>query len=327
MKKVILTWLNTSWIWLNTRWIEAAILVVGAIVMHLPLFAQRYRGSYAIDPQTAGQFGDYIGGYIGTGFTLISVILIYSTLKHQGKFSDRERFESRYFELINLHRQNVAELELIYGKHKRSGRSIFVELIRELRAIRTEVERIAILQNKAFGPSELLGISYTILLYGTGPNSVRMLTYELSHLDGELITVINSMLSAANIKSQYQTQFDIHHYPFDGHQSRLGHYYRHLYQLVCYVDEQPFDFDTRYKYVKTIRAQLSTHEQAMLLVNSMSIVGERWRENGKDTPNDLIEKYRLVKNLPITFFDKGQEIDIEAMFDPDYFEGHKRTNS
>jgi hypothetical protein len=83
--------------------------------------------------------------------------------------------------------------------------------------------------------------------------------------------------------------------------------------MIRYVDQQPLDID-KYEYVKTIRAQLSTHEQALLLVNSLTPIGQGWWKR------DLIRKYRLVQNLPRGFFDSSTELDLSTVFEPGYFE-------
>src|SRR5258706_15636693 len=102
-----------------------------------------------------------------------------------------------------------------------------------------------------------------------------MLKVSLSKFDKPFIDdfekVMNSAETKQNIKEERKFKFT----PFEGHQSRLGHYYRHLYQTVCYVDSKDYDID-KYEYVKTIRAQLTTHEQALLFINSLSPHGRVW---------------------------------------------------
>jgi len=86
----------------------------------------------------------------------------------------------------------------------------------------------------------------------------------------------------------------------------LGHYYRHFYQMVNYVDQQPDDLEiNKYEYVKTMRAQLSTHEQAILLVNSRTPIGRNWWSN------NLIVRYGLVKTFPLAFL-KSQKLIWES---------------
>src|SRR5690606_6627997 len=98
-----------------------------------------------------------------------------------------------------------------------------------------------------------------------------------------------------------------------GHQSRLGHYYRHLYQTVSYVNIQESNID-KYEFVKTIRAQLTTHEQALLFINSLTPIGKNWWNK------NLMIGYKFVKNIPYCFFDEKGEIDLTSHFPKDYFE-------
>lgn len=63
-----------------------------------------------------------------------------------------------------------------------------------------------------------------------------------------------------------------------------------------------------------LRAQLSTHEQAMLLVNSLTPMGRNWWKK------DLLVRYRMVQNVPRSFFDSATEIDITSLFYEGYFE-------
>ncbi|WP_167616966.1 putative phage abortive infection protein [Maribellus sediminis] len=90
---------------------------------------------------------------------------------------------------------------------------------------------------------------------------------------------------------------------FGGHQYHLGHYYRHLFQAVRFIDKQPWWLltkDDKYEYVKTLRAQMSNYEQALLFINSLTKLGRKWEyENNKG--RKLISDYNLVNNLPERF--------------------------
>jgi hypothetical protein len=107
--------------------------------------------------------------------------------------------------------------------------------------------------------------------------------------------------------SQLAQDFKMH-LPYEkyygGHQFRLGHYFRHLYQSYKYLENSTsLDDEQRYSYGKMYRAQLSTYEQALLLVNSISSIGMKWEyapelSNDKKSYSRLITKYNLIKNLP-----------------------------
>jgi len=66
--------------------------------------------------------GSFVGGYVGAIFALIGIVLLFSTLKSQRRASEQQNFENKYFELIKMHRDNVAEIEL----QGASGRKLFV---------------------------------------------------------------------------------------------------------------------------------------------------------------------------------------------------------
>ena len=108
--------------------------------------------------------------------------------------------------------------------------------------------------------------------------------------------------------------------PYDGHQNILGHYFRHLYQTVNYINSQKnLSYKEKYEYIKTLRAQLSTMEQLIFFYNSLSIFGLSWElyEQITDVNQKLITKYNLVKNLTskILGFTFANEFYPEIIFE------------
>ena len=87
---------------------------------------------------------------------------------------------------------------------------------------------------------------------------------------------------------------------YGGHQHRLGHYYRHLYQAFKYLHYTKYmSSEDKYNHGKLFRAQLSTHEQILLFLNSISTLGLKWELfHSKDQKADLISTYQLIKNVP-----------------------------
>jgi Putative phage abortive infection protein len=292
------------------RWrVELFIALGGLIAINLIFFARAFRETHTIDRQSAGELGDFVGGYVGTFFTLLGVVLVVRTLRSQVEASEKEHFETKYFELVKMHRDNVAEVDL----QGATGRKVFVLMVRELRCALEVVRRIAAQLNQKLDQRELLKIAYYCLFFGVGPNSSRMLKMSLSGFDPGFVDAVERELNNEGTKMNFQEDRGFGYVPFEGHQSRLGHYYRHLYQMVGYVDQQRIEI-RKYEYVKTIRAQLSTHEQALLLINSLTEMGHDWWDKG------FIVTYRLVQNIPHDFFDKTTELDTRTLFDPGYFE-------
>lgn len=284
--------------------------------MNAILLADAYWETSKINPTTAGQLGDFVGGYVGTAFVLLSVVLLYRTLRTQRESAQLQSFEARYFELIKMHRDNVGEMRL----QGLEGRRVFLPMLRELWAARRIAQNCATDYSLSLTQEQLLHIAYYCIFFGAGSGSSRMLKASLPEFNSEFVDELDHWLRDADTRKGVAQDMALPYEPFEGHQSRLGHYYRHLYQAVCYVDKQQITID-RYEYVKTIRAQLSTHEQALLLVNSLCPIGKKWWTDG------LMIDYKMVKNIPRYFLNPETHLDLANLFPQGYFEWEEQVRT
>src|SRR5689334_3957205 len=62
--------------------------------------------------QNSGLIGDYIGGIVGTIFSLSGFLILFINLNDQRHEAFIERFESKFFEMVRFHRDNINELSL-----------------------------------------------------------------------------------------------------------------------------------------------------------------------------------------------------------------------
>ncbi len=82
---------------------------------------------------SSGLTGDFIGGFVGTIFSLVGIILLYETLSLQRKeFVEskdvfvKQQFDNTYFELLNLYRENISNFKCFgYDGEKLSGKDFF----------------------------------------------------------------------------------------------------------------------------------------------------------------------------------------------------------
>lgn len=97
-----------------------SLLVTGGLISAYFL-ASTYFDGYWIwgnnitDFEKTGQFGDFVGGVVGTVFALAGTLLIFLTFNEQVRQNRREAFESAFFEMIRLHRENVNQMN--YSKY------------------------------------------------------------------------------------------------------------------------------------------------------------------------------------------------------------------
>jgi len=326
--------------------------------------------------EVTGQFGDFIGGVVGTFFALVGTLLIFLTFKEQAQNNKRNAFESSFFEMIRLYRANVNDITYSKTKNKEKieyeKRQVFrviynefIECYREVKKFSnsTEVsdyitpkyEKKLLEITQRINPNisliemAIIDIAYNIVFYGLGTEGeslvrrnfkkkyntkyyFKLLYYiklkpkksntsrsngwklirkmelaKLHPLIDDLYANRETPEKIENLSSALAQELPMHK-PYEkyygGHQFRLGHYFRHLFQSYKYLNEHPdLTQDEKYQYGKMLRAQLSTYEQALIMFNSISILGMKWEFTPEKPKNpniktNLITTYNLIKNLP-----------------------------
>jgi hypothetical protein len=296
----------------------AAALGFSIVVMLLVAFAASVWKTYvpADDlvrlPTLFGVYGDFLSGFLGPLLSLASIYFVVVTLREQREGDEVKAFENRYYQLLNIHRDNAREME--FGAS--SGRRAFVRIMEEVNLAMAGLDELIGDGRVTLSFMQQLQVAYYCVFFGVGPASSASLRPALEaagtvFTDAQFQTLESSFLVFTDqIKSR----------PFQGHQSSLGHYYRHLYQTISFVDKEGPEGEKR-EYVKSIRAQLSNYEQALLLLNSLTGIGWEWWNDG------YIESYSLVKNLPRGFVEIYCRLDVETLFQDGYFEWQQASGA
>lgn len=154
-----------------------------------------------------------------------------------------------------------------------------------------------------------VNIVYLCIFYGVSNNGKPILkqifakTYNPKSTN-EIIEILSSKAAEWDNPSK-KNPFKY----YGGHQVRLGHYYRQYFMIANFVNKQTMiNYETKYDYIKQLRAQLSTYEQFVFFLNSMSTLGRIWEIDAQKNKHTkqlidkrLITKYDLVKNIPTEF--------------------------
>ncbi|WP_034891686.1 putative phage abortive infection protein [Gillisia sp. Hel_I_29] len=359
--------------------IFSALTILSGIIVAIFFFNKltadfQVLGENAVLLKETAYVGNFIGGVVGTFFSLGGFFILILTLSEQTKFAHKERFESKFFDLVKLHRENVRELE----KDNTSGRKEFHKIFLQFLECREDMKPVFRranentiyekkyadelrekfnLTNENINLVDLakLNLPYLVTFYGVGSHG-REAIYDFlenkykkafikkaieyismkpakSSLYFQSWSRLNKLPSKSRVRIAQlirrirnneiipnDEQVDLaneHFYKSDyvkfygGHQYQLGHYFRHLFQTFSFINIQNnLRHDEKYFYAKTLRAQLSTHEQLLLFINSISSLGmvwdltpeisKKWYRSDKDLINEkrLITKYNLIKNIP-----------------------------
>ncbi|WP_203296796.1 putative phage abortive infection protein [Luteirhabdus pelagi] len=363
--------------------IWTCLIVLGIFIIRISIDGLVF-WSTEIDYSKTGLIGDFIGGVIGTIISAAGFYFLYLTFYEQRSSFERERLESKFFDLVKLQRENVSELSfdaseiaenydsLFIEKNLYQGKSVFKVVFNQFIMCRNELRPFfkrkkmflpeyekQMMSNNFFKNSSasikeaaLIDICFSIVFYGLSsegllilnsifktkykPNFIKDILRYVSLKPAKDTEIFDKWLVVSNrntrgkkneivrkiydwrkyksLNEEFEFNDTVENYHnryikyYGGHQFRLGHYFRHLYQVVKFINNQKgIDYNEKYGYLKILRAQLSTYEQAVLFLNSISSMGQSWelqpeinpKLNGfKDYDFKLITKYNFIKNIP-----------------------------
>lgn len=293
-----------------------SMLILGGVISSYFIFTAYADGYWIwgdkVEYDTTGQFGDFFGGVIGTFFALAGTLLLVLTFQEQSKQNKRESFETKFYEMLHLHKQNVEEIQV----GEKRGREAIELLFYNLRDIYmivenavSEIERI----NPSTDDKEEVKRFDRMKKFLSKSNNKLNFIHNLSY--GYFFYGVRNYYVT---KNKQDVQYDINvevtailvvnktsKFLFSPRNSLLGHYFRHLYQTVQFIArEENLQEDEKYNYAKMVRAQLSDFEQALLYYNSLSVMGKKWI-----TPIGIVDikkmcliaRFRLIKNMPYYF--------------------------
>lgn len=288
-------------------WLLLAIGIVISIVHLVLTIGSDYYVGFGYDFEKTGQFGDYVGGVIGTIFALAGTILVYASFVNQQKRNTKESFELAYFEMLKIHEEIVSDMSYL-DLH---SRDVFPKVISELRELYESVykslesikesARNHKIHNSNITDDTLytyldkdMDLPYMATVMSIGYLYYGVNEYYLTSKNDEPLSVVNQLVKK-DIK-------DINITPIG---NVLGHYYRQMYQIVKYVANTKWlSENDKYNYIKILRSQMSDSEQMMLFYNSISVNGNKWRTPYQQITIEnmgFIPRFRLIKNIPFHY--------------------------
>ena len=279
-----------------------------------------------VDFRNTGQIGDTIGGLMSPFINLSAVIVTglafymqYRANKLQVQiFSDQiqqterqfkkeqlyqetqnkiQQFESQFFEMLRLHKENVDELNItsvVNGKQV-SKRQAFVTMADEFKTFLSYIsfDHLPFIHEYKH--------ALDIFFWGWNKDYIEIDTLSSSW---------NRIIDGPNENDHL---FPIDFREYKGYSSSLGHYFRHLFLIVKFVaySDAITDYQSKMKYLKILRAQLSNHEQIMLFYNWLSTgYGGDW----ENEDNKFFTEYKIIHNLWVGELFQNQYI-VDAVND------------
>ena len=332
--------------------LSVAWLVFGIVVSYIFCKALGESGYILADPKhpvsisETGNIGDFIGGVVGTIFSLVSVVLLILTLTDQFHQNKLDSFGQTFYEMLHIHNDNITSMSL-KDSDNTTGRDAFSKLVSQYEVIYDMVQgcfnNILLINSLSAKDNEdqkdKLGKMKTYLK--SQRKAVRLcmrIAYGFFFYGSEKFLLKSNVDEENQILEHVKHLLVLSNSTVKPHNVVLGHYYRHMYQMLRLVERANFlDEDEKYVYAKQLRAQLNDDEQVLLYYNSLSDIGRAWIEGiGQKKRNKmcLMARFRMIKNIPYYKTIKGiqpeelfkKEIESYKVKNQSFFEVERNDN-
>ncbi|MFQ2501457.1 putative phage abortive infection protein [Aeromonas caviae] len=267
--------------------IAIGYFLVFAFILSFVFIALIYSPETAVEYSTVGQFGDIIGGVVGSLWALAGVILFYNGLIEQRK-DIRTNSESlrQQVDALTLQREEMSYIREEY----KMAREVFVQQSDSLR----EQAKTSRIQQFEANFYSLLRIYIDIRngIISGNSNFLERVNLELSSIKLDSSLSYQDKLSIINLEYQniYLSNSD-----------KISHYLKIIYRIYKTIDEQDdLNLQGKYFYAKVVRAQLIEDELFLINYNAHSEYGYNFRP--------LIKKYNVLKHLRLS-----SKVEVKAL--------------
>lgn len=230
------------------------LFVIGIVSLGIYI-GQLHAEGLADQSEEFAWFGDYIGGMIGSISALVGIVFLYRTYKIQLDISSCQE--------KNQQRQQFEDT--------------FFSLLGQQRSIIINIKgKFPIKNEQSF--EEKTSYEYISQLRNDLADQLQVLNFESSALAEGKINVLKVRVN--EIYSDF----------FLSHAVQLGHYFRHLYHLLYFIQTEG-NIDKK-KYSDIVQAQMSYDELYLITINGISNYGRK-----KMLP--LLNDFSFLENLAI----------------------------
>ena len=249
-------------------------IIIGAFIAFV--FFSRWSFTSILDEEVVGQFGDFVGGAVGTLFALAGVVLYYVALTEQRKDlkinHDNLKIQTdaltQQIEEFRAQKEEMAETRKVYEQQT----ALFQEqtnLYREQsEAMKKQAEEVK-KQTSIYLEEQFDASFYPIL----------NLICNAQHENVQLIKDINSRIQSKidkhdDIKQTYDKIIEEYKSQYQAKGESIGRFFDMITQLVRLIHKAPmFDEDKKKRYIGILHSQLSECTNVVLFYHLFSEAG------------------------------------------------------
>jgi len=248
--------------------------------------------------QYYGLLGDYIGGVWGTLVGLVTLGIVVATWRSTRRIDYKSKTYQIFAEMLRTHEEIVSSIRL----GNLVGRDAIDTILSEFYFIYRTTRKIVPSYDE-WSVDQRIDIAYTMTYYGLQLHTQRILSrYDQPKLQG----VADFVTKARQANERREDPKDKRRFP--GHQNRLSHYFRNLYNAYRFIDRSDLSDAEKQSLGRVLRSKLSNYEQALLTLNIICHLGRDWERDG------LTDKYEPIRNVPRDFFSFDEKFSLKQRF-------------
>lgn len=259
--------------WINEK-NTFKIILLGLILISLIIILFSWQRSYwitgsTIDSEIFGTLGDFIGGVVGSIWSLAGILLFYIALKDQK-------------EDIALNRQAL----------EKQIDSLDVQT-KEFQHQTKESERtreIFDIQTDTFKKQQFEATFFSMLDVYTKINSNMPKNGNKDFFVNFWEEMNTDFDHSSNHSNDFNKSIEKYYSMFYQHKDDISHYYRTIYSILKFIDLSDLKDSDKEIYAKFLRSQFTEKELFILYYNAHTVYGEKFYP--------YILKYKLLKHLP-----------------------------
>lgn len=266
-------------------WVGLTLIILGALIF---ILCRSWDFSWTISEEKIGQFGDFVGGVVGCIFAFVGVILYYVALTDQREDIriNREALETQVktlnqqIEEFKAQTKEMQETRTVYEEQTKLYRKqteYYEQQVKELKS-QTKISSLQHFNSEFYS---LLNVFVSIK-----KNCEKPISDLLCKLKNRLVSYNDTICNKHSVLIEEYTK------QYYNNSSSLSIFFKTIYRLLKMIDDSNIESESKQRYAKTLRSQLSEQELLILYYDYCSVLGEKVRL--------LAIKYNLLKHLNLT---------------------------
>lgn len=283
------------------QWVFGSIALLFLAITTLVLGVKGHINNNDIDFTKFGTYGDFIGGVLGTIFSVIAVILIFRTyisqkeeLELSRKLFTNQQFENTFFNMLKVHQELRKEINIstvgngIFNDNQKKNHSIqgkaFFEFIQKEF---TKLWKYEYDESKMNALTDKISQKHKVYKYNYESNS----SIKTSNSEG---LFIDKSISE-HLKDIKDLKYPIFWEKYDNY---IGDYFRNIYHILKYISEEKSkelknkknkeSINKKYKkYADILQSQMSYSELFFMFYNALTFTKVK----------RYIEEFNFIENL------------------------------